>query len=204
MPDFSFEQKLHNQKVAGVDEAGCGPWAGPVVAAAVIFLKYDESLWASLNDSKKLTLLKRGKCFEMLTNSLQLVYGIGTASVNEIDEFNIGQATRFAIERAITNLPIKPGHVLIDGIRRPTINMPTTMLVKGDSLSLSIAAASIIAKVTRDKIMQELDKKYPMYYWSKNAGYGTVLHQDALKNHGVTIHHRRSFAPIRALLGEVA
>lgn len=204
MPDFSFEQKLHTQKVAGVDEAGCGPWAGPVVASAVIFLKYDETLWATLNDSKKLTALKRRRCFEVLTNSSQLVYGIGTASVNEIDEFNIGQATRLAMERAITNLPTKPDHVLIDGIRKPSISMPTTMIVKGDSLSLSIAAASIIAKVTRDKIMAELDKKYPMYYWSKNAGYGTALHQNALKNHGVTSHHRKSFAPIRALLGEAA
>ncbi len=204
MPDFAFEQKLKAQKVAGVDEAGCGPWAGPVVASAVIFLKYDETLWADLNDSKKLTALKRRRCFEVLTNSQQLVYGIGTASVNEIDEFNIGQATRLAMERAISNLPAKPEHVLIDGIRKPSISMPATMIVKGDSLSLSIAAASIIAKVTRDKIMEELDKEHPMYHWSKNAGYGTALHQNALKSHGVTSHHRKSFAPIRALLGEAA
>jgi ribonuclease HII len=204
MPDFSFEQALQAQKVAGVDEAGCGPWAGPVVAAAVIFLKYDEMLWTDLNDSKKLTAQKREKCFEALIHSPWLVYGIGEASVNEIDSLNIGQATRLAMERAIAALPIQPEHGLIDGIRKPSLNFPTTMIVKGDSLSLSIAAASVIAKVTRDKIMQELDKKYPMYYWSKNAGYGTALHLEALKNHGVTIHHRQSFAPIRALLGEVA
>lgn len=204
MPDFSFEQALPAQKVAGVDEAGCGPWAGPVVAAAVVFLKYDKILWADLNDSKKLTAQKREKCFEALIHSPWLVYGIGEASVNEIDLLNIGQATRLAMERAIAALPIQPQHALIDGIRKPSLNFPITMIVKGDSLSLSIAAASIIAKVTRDKIMQELDKKYPMYHWSKNAGYGTVLHQEALKHHGVTIHHRQSFAPIRALLKEVA
>ncbi len=204
MPDFSFEQKTQSQKVAGVDEAGCGPWAGPVIAAAVLFLKHDQSLWVALDDSKKLTALKRDKCFEALTNSSQLVYGIGSASVDEIDEINIGKATRLAMERAIANLPTEPEHVLIDGIRKPSISMPATMIVKGDRLSLSIAAASIIAKVTRDKIMQELGKDYPMYHWSRNAGYGTALHQDALKNHGITPHHRKSFAPIKALLGEAA
>ncbi len=204
MPDFSFEHKIQSQTVAGVDEAGCGPWAGPVVASAVLFLKYDEQLWTDLNDSKKLTALKRGKCFEALTCSPQLVYGIGKASVEEIDELNIGKATRLAMERAIANLPIKPEHVLIDGIRKPSISMPSTMIVKGDGLSLSIAAASIIAKVTRDKMMQKLGEEYPMYHWSRNAGYGTALHQDALKNHGVTPHHRKSFVPIRALLGEAA
>ena len=204
MPDFSFEQKIQSQKVAGADEAGCGPWAGPVVAAAVVFLKYDESLWTDLNDSKKLTAKKRERCFEALTNSPQLVYGIGEASVAEIDAINIGKATRLAMERAIANLPIKPEHVLIDGIRKPSISMPATMIVKGDSLSLSIAAASIIAKVTRDKMMQELGEEYPEYFWSRNAGYGTALHQDALKNYGVTPHHRKSFAPIKALLGEAA
>lgn len=204
MPNFSFEQKLQAQKVAGVDEAGCGPWAGPVVAAAVIFLEYHEVLWADLNDSKKLTALKREKLFDALIHSPRVVYGIGKASVNEIDLLNIGQATRLAMERAIAALPIQPEHVLIDGIRKPSINFPTMMIVKGDSLSLSIAAASVIAKVTRDKIMQELDKEYPAYHWSTNAGYGTALHQEALKTYGVTVHHRQSFAPIRALLKEVA
>ncbi|MEI7494089.1 MAG: ribonuclease HII [Alphaproteobacteria bacterium] len=204
MPDFSFEQKIISQKVAGVDEAGCGPWAGPVVAAAVMFFEYNQGLWAGLNDSKKLTTKKREQCFEMLTNSTSLVYGIGSASVEEIDNLNIGNATRLSVERAIAALPIQPEHVLIDGIRKPTINIPFTMIVKGDSLSLSISAASIIAKVTRDRIMTELSKKYPVYCWSKNAGYGTSIHQDALRNYGVTPHHRKSFAPIRALLGEAA
>jgi ribonuclease HII len=204
MPDFSFEQKIESQKVAGVDEAGCGPWAGPVIAAAVMFFEYNQQLWGNINDSKKLTAQKREHCFEVLTNSASLVYGIGSASVEEIDSLNIGNATRLSVERAIAALPIQPEHVLIDGVRKPSINIPLTMIVKGDSLCLSIAAASIIAKVTRDRIMTDLAKNYPMYYWSRNAGYGTALHQEALKNYGVTPHHRKSFAPIRALLGEAA
>ncbi len=204
MPDFSFEQKIGSQKVSGIDEAGCGPWAGPVIAAAVIFFEYNQQLWSNLNDSKKLTVKKREQCFEVLTNSASLVYGIGMASVEEIDSLNIANATRLSMERAISALPIQPDHVLIDGIRKPSINIPLTMIVKGDSLCLSIAAASIIAKVTRDRIMTDLAKNYPMYYWSRNAGYGTALHQEALKNHGVTPHHRKSFAPIRVLLGEAA
>lgn len=204
MPNFAIEQKLSSQKVAGIDEAGCGPWAGPVIAAAVIFFKYDEQLWSNVHDSKKLTALKREKCFLQLINSNSLVYGIGSASVEEIDALNIGQATRLSVERAITALPIQPDHALIDGIRKPSINIPLTMIVKGDNLSLSIAAASIIAKVTRDKIMNELSKDYPMYHWAKNAGYGTVLHQEALKKYGITPHHRKSFAPIRTLLDKTA
>lgn len=204
MPDFSYEKKLCLKKVAGVDEVGCGPWAGPVVASAVIFFEYDQTSWTSLNDSKKLTPQKRQKCFEMLMNSRSLIYGIGSASVEEIDEFNIANATRLAMKRAIKDLSIQPEHILIDGIREPSINIPFSMITKGDGLSLSIAAASIIAKVTRDKLMSDLAKDYPMYHWSKNAGYGTVLHQEALKEYGLTPHHRKSFAPIRALLRKVA
>ncbi len=204
MPDFSFEKRLYLKKIAGIDEAGCGPWAGPVVASAVIFFEYDQTTWTDLNDSKKLTSQKRQKCFETLVNSPLITYGIGSASVDEIDELNIANATRLAMKRAIKDLSVQPEHVLIDGIREPSINIPFTMITKGDGLSLSIAAASIIAKVTRDRIMNDLAKDYPMYHWSKNAGYGTALHQEALKKYGPTPHHRKSFAPIRALLGEVA
>lgn len=204
MPDFSFEKNLSSKKVAGLDEAGCGPWAGPVVAAAVVFFEYNQEVWNTLNDSKKLTLKKRQQCFELLTNSSSLAYGVGISSVEEIDALNIANATCLAMKRALESLSTRPDHVLIDGNRKPPIDIPFTMIIKGDSLSLSISAASIIAKVTRDRIMHGLGKDYPEYYWSRNAGYGTVLHQEALKNYGVTPHHRRSFAPVRALLGEVA
>lgn len=204
MPDFSFEKNLYSQKVAGVDEAGCGPWAGPVVAAAVMFFEYIEEKWSNLNDSKKLSAQNRKNYFEQLTNSPSLIYGIGLASVEEIDELNISNATCLAMKRALISLSIQPDYVLVDGIRKPLIDIPFTMIIKGDALSLSISAASIIAKVTRDQIMSDLEKDYPEYCWSKNAGYGTVLHQEALKKYGVTLHHRKSFAPIRALLGEAA
>lgn len=204
MPDFFFEKKFHLKKIAGVDEAGCGPWAGPVIASAVIFSEYDQVFWANLNDSKKLSSQKRQEYFEMLTHSSSIIFGIGSASVEEIDELNIANATRLAMKRAIEDLSVPPEHVLIDGVRAPSINIPFTMITKGDSLSLSIAAASIIAKVTRDQIMRDLSKDYPMYCWSKNAGYGTALHREALKKYGLTPHHRKSFAPIRALLGKAA
>lgn len=204
MPDFSFENRFLSRKVAGMDEAGCGPWAGPVVAAAVMFFEYDQDFWSKLNDSKKLTSRKRQECFEMLMHSSALIYGIGSASVGEIDELNIANAIGLAMKRALDSLSIIPEHVLIDGTRKPSINIPFTMITKGDSLSLSIAAASIIAKVTRDQIMKDLERDYPEYYWSKNAGYGTALHQEALKKYGITPHHRRSFSPISALLGNVA
>jgi ribonuclease HII len=204
MPDFSFEETYSSKKVAGLDEAGCGPWAGPVVAAAVMFFEYNQETWNALNDSKKLSLKKRQECFELLINSSTLVYGIGISSVEEIDTLNIANATCLAMKRSLESLSMRPDHVLIDGNRKPSIDIPFTMIIKGDSLSLSISAASIIAKVTRDQRMHDLEKDYPEYYWSRNAGYGTALHQKALKKHGVTPHHRRSFAPIRALLGEVA
>lgn len=204
MPDFSFEKKLAPKKIVGVDEAGCGPWAGPVVAAAVMFFEYNDDIWSKLDDSKKLTMQKRQECFLLLTNSSSLIYGIGFSSVEEIDALNIANATCLAMKRALESLSIQPEHALIDGIRKPQINIPCTMITKGDGISLSIAAASIIAKVTRDQVMSDLEKKYPEYCWSKNAGYGTALHQEALKKYGITPHHRKSFAPIRALLSEVA
>lgn len=202
-PDFSFERKLLDP-VVGLDEAGCGPWAGPVVAGAVIFLaSCDECAWISLiRDSKQLSPKRRGKIFEHLMDDPRVLVGLGRAEVDEIDAMNIGQATRLAMRRAVANLPDVPSSALVDGIRDPGLTIPTTLVVKGDQRSLSIAAASIAAKVTRDHTMRELDRDFPAYGWKTNAGYGTAVHQRALQEHGVTIHHRRSFAPIARLLEE--
>jgi len=204
MPDFCLEKNCKYTKIAGIDEAGCGPWAGPVVAASVIFFEHNEELWNDLNDSKKLSKIKREQCYVKLVNSPQLVYGVGIATVTEIDTLNIAKATCLAMERAMLALPEKPEYALVDGIREPKINTPLKLVIKGDSISLSIAAASIIAKVTRDSIMAEIGEKYPEYGWSKNAGYGTALHQHALKCYGVTPYHRTSFSPIRKLINEAA
>ncbi|MCX7343718.1 MAG: ribonuclease HII [Proteobacteria bacterium] len=204
MPDFSFEQNCHYERVAGVDEAGCGPWAGPVVASAVTFFEYDEKLWMNLNDSKKLSKTRREQCYDDITNSKKLNYSVGMASVQEIDQLNIAKATCLAMERAILALCEKPDYVLIDGIRKPQIDIPVKLIIKGDSISLSIAAASIVAKVTRDRMMTEIGEMHPEYGWAKNAGYGTSFHQQALQCYGVTSHHRASFAPIRKLLDEAA
>ena len=187
--------------VAGVDEVGRGSLIGPVYAAAVILNKnINKKL---LKDSKTISKNKR----ELLSNYIQKnsIWSVGKASVKEIDKINILQASLLAMKRAIKKLKKKPSHVLIDGNKIPDLkNYNLKAIIKGDQKIPSISAASIIAKVTRDRIMTELSKKYPVYCWSKNAGYGTSIHQDALRNYGVTPHHRKSFAPIRALLGEAA
>jgi ribonuclease HII len=201
-PSFLLESQ-YAFPVAGVDEAGCGPWAGPVVASAVIFFreKVPEKLFHLIRDSKKLSKRKREDVFKQLIMGRDdfLLYGIGNASVEEIDQSNIGQANRLAMQRALQNLPLTPHTALVDGIRNPGFQIPTQLVVKGDQLSYSIAAASIIAKVERDKIMDQLDQDYPQYGWAKNAGYGTAQHITALQKYGITPHHRQSFAPIRAL-----
>lgn len=206
-PSFALESE-HSGVVAGIDEAGCGPWAGPVVASACILHDVDElaPLLALINDSKMLTVKKRDNIFEQLIQlpEHQFCYSVGMASVEEIDKINIGKATRLAMERAVNNLSVQPAVALIDGIRKPILpKQQVITVVKGDQKSYSIAAASIIAKVTRDRLMTDLDREFPMYGWSKNAGYGTVKHQTALKEFGVTAHHRRSFAPIAKLLNIV-
>lgn len=216
MPDFSFEQKIFatrtdlfsqnvkKELVAGVDEAGRGPWAGPVVAGAVIFpnLRISDLLRETLNDSKKLTHAKRVILFEELHRSDALI-GCGMASVEEIDSLNILQATFLAMKRAIEALSLAPSFALIDGNKiPPKLPCSAQAVVKGDALSLSIAAASIIAKVTRDRLMNDLAKDYPHYGWEKNAGYGTKIHQDGLKEFGICIHHRKSYAPIRRIIAE--
>ena len=194
MPDFSFEDQ-HNCIVAGVDEAGRGPWAGPVVAAAVIL---DQSNYpVVLNDSKKLSAKKREALFGPIMDNA--IVGIGQASVEEIDSINILQATMLAMQRAVANLGTEPGHVLIDGNRCPEMEIPCEAIIKGDGRSFSIAAASIIAKTFRDRIMADLAKTWPDYGWEKNAGYGTALHQQGLNLVGISPHHRKSFKPIRKI-----
>ncbi len=206
-PDFSLEKALPSP-VAGIDEAGRGPWAGPVAAAACILdiEIIDQDILSQLNDSKKLTKAKREQLFEFLTYPGQegVSYGIGEASPQEIDQFNILQATFLAMKRAVEALPTVPQSLLIDGNQDPKLGTPTQMVVKGDSKSLSIAAASIIAKVYRDEVMERLAEEYPGYGWESNAGYGTRVHQEGLAQHGVTAHHRQSYKPVMKCLTQVA
>lgn len=201
MPDFSLENQ-HPGLVCGVDEAGRGPWAGPVTAACVLFNQETLSpdLAQALNDSKKLSPKKRESLIDRI--KAESIWAVGEASVEEIDAVNILQATYLAMTRAVDNLPQKPDFILIDGNKiPPALDIPAQAIVKGDGLSCSIAAASIIAKVTRDHQMAELAKEYPHYGWEKNAGYGVKLHQEGLARHGVSPHHRKSFKPIKKILG---
>jgi len=176
--------------ICGVDEAGRGPLAGPVCAAAVILPKGLEL--PGLNDSKKLSDKKRRELFPIIKEQA-VAYGIGLASHEEIDEFNILQATYLAMERAIVQLEGKADFALIDGNRAKDFGIPVRTVVKGDSLSASIAAASILAKVTRDDIMLEMAEKYPQYSFEVHKGYGTKAHYDALRAHGHSPIHRMSF-----------
>lgn len=203
-PTFRFENEfsLQGDLVAGIDEAGCGPWAGPVVAAAVIIDQdlFDDELRAGVKDSKKLVRSKREEVYKKLIKHPSIQYGVGEASVQEIDQLNIGKATRLAMVRAVQNLKIKPSFLLVDGIRAPELKQRVQTVIKGDQQSFSIAAASIIAKVTRDSIMTTLDEKYPNYGWKNNAGYGTKIHHEAMKLYGLTPHHRLTYAPVKAIL----
>lgn len=194
-PDLSLEAEFDGL-VAGIDEVGRGPFAGPVVAAAVILSP--DTIPEGIQDSKKLSLKKREFLFDQIMDSAQV--GIGRASVEEIDSVNILQATFLAMRRAVLDLPSRPNAALVDGNKDPGLEMQTRTIVKGDSISLSIAAASIVAKVTRDREMLTLSKAYPHYGWEKNAGYGTAEHRKGLSLFGVTPQHRRSFAPIRKIL----
>lgn len=202
MPTFDPEDQL-GPWVAGVDEAGCGPWAGPVVAGAVLFDRSQVNLadpfFKIVNDSKTLSKKTRHVLFDYLSqgNGKCLHVGIGMATVAEIDKINIRQAALLAMTRAVENLKIPPQGVVADGLYCPKINLPAKAWVKGDSLSFSIAAASIVAKVTRDHLMEKLAQEHPVYGWDRNAGYGTKDHQVAIEIHGITPHHRTSFAPIK-------
>ncbi|MGI9481399.1 MAG: ribonuclease HII [Hyphomicrobiales bacterium] len=198
-PDFSLETAALSrgfQRVAGVDEAGCGPWAGPVVAGAVVLDARNKP--AGLNDSKKLNEARREQLFEQILATADV--GIGIVDVARIDELNILKATLAAMSEAVNALSVGPEFVLIDGNRCPELSCPTEAIVKGDSVSESIAAASIVAKVTRDRIMRDAAETFPEYGFERHKGYGTAQHQEALRKLGPCPLHRSSFAPIRALL----
>ena len=196
-PDYSFEQNCQATPVCGIDEAGRGPWAGPVVASAVILDPL--AIPEGLNDSKKLTAKRREILFDAISETA--IVGVGITTVQEIDEINILQATFLAMRRAIADLSEGPAYALIDGNRvPPDLGCEAEAIVKGDGRSVSIAAASIIAKVTRDRIMVTLSQQFPGYGWERNAGYGVKAHQEGLNRLGVTPHHRVSFKPIHKML----
>jgi ribonuclease HII len=199
IPTFEIEDSLlgaHAGPVAGIDEAGRGPWAGPVVAAAVILSR--DCVPSGLRDSKTLSEKRRKELAGALWKCAAV--GVGVADVAEIDRLNIMHATYLAMTRAAASLPVKPAACIVDGIGRPRLSCPSYAVVKGDQRSLSIAAASIIAKTVRDRMMRELAREFPQYAWDRNKGYGVDAHRDALERYGVTPHHRRSFAPIHNIL----
>ncbi|MBQ1203289.1 MAG: ribonuclease HII [Loktanella sp.] len=199
-PDFSFELLAQSRgfaRIAGVDEVGRGPLAGPVVAAAVVLDPV--SIPAGLNDSKKLSLSRRDALFDQIMACADV--SIAQASVAEIDSHNILRASHIAMMRAIGGLATPPDHVLVDGNLLPRdLTLSAEALVKGDARSLSIAAASIVAKVWRDRHMVDLGQQFPGYGWEGNAGYPTAAHKSALVRLGVTPHHRRSFRPVHNIL----
>jgi len=194
-PNWYYEDRL-NGVICGVDEAGRGPLAGPVVAAAVILDK--KSAPKGLNDSKILSQTQRNALFDTITDIAS--FGIGIAEPEEIDRINVLGASMIAMQRAVRALPMSPDHALIDGNRAPVLNCNTQTIVKGDSKSLSIAAASILAKVTRDNLMVRADCRYPGYGFAKHKGYPTALHRAKLIELGACPIHRRSYAPVRATL----
>ncbi len=197
MPDLSIENSKSGI-ICGIDEAGRGPWVGDVVAAAVTL---GEDFPSGMNDSKKLTAKKREELFEKILQTCSV--GIGRANVQEIDTINIGKATKLAMKRAYEALTPKPNFALIDGNQLPDLDCEMEYVIKGDSKSLSIAAASIIAKVTRDRELLEMAKEHPEYGWESNKGYGTKQHSDAMQKHGITPYHRQSYAPVRKLLEQL-
>ena len=183
--------------ICGIDEAGRGPLAGPVVAGACILPKDCEILY--LNDSKKLSEKKREALYDVIKNEA-VAYSIAMASEKEIDEINILQATYLAMRRAVSGLSVEPDFVLVDGNRDPILGIDTKTVIKGDALSASIAAASVLAKVTRDRFMLEISEKYPEYQFPKHKGYGTKLHYEMIEKYGISDIHRRSF--LKKLTGE--
>ncbi len=201
MPDFSIEDE-YDGIVCGADEVGRGPLAGPVVAAAVIIPKEKRDLEfiKEIKDSKKLSLKKRECLYEQITGHLP--YAICEISPAEIDEINILQASMRAMKVACEKLP-DINHALIDGNKSPDLHCSTTTVVKGDSKSYTIAAASIIAKVHRDRIMSKLDDEFPHYGWARNAGYPTKEHREALLIHGITQYHRKTFAPVKNVIDSI-
>ena len=197
-----FDQQFKST-VCGIDEVGRGPLCGPVTSACVYIPSENlgNPLWDSINDSKKVSAIKREKLFEPLKELC--FYGVAEASAQEVDQLNIHHATLLAMKRAyedmIDKFSVLPETALIDGKFAPDIGCATQTVIKGDTLSLSIAAASIIAKVTRDRFMNKLHEQYPHYGWNTNSGYGTKVHMEGLQSHGLTPFHRLSFAPCAAI-----
>jgi ribonuclease HII len=202
---FAFERELLRQgvtRIAGVDEAGRGPLAGPVVAAAAMLpLKWMESRLPrglrGLNDSKQLTRQQRGRFYQELTSCGEVLFAVARIEAGQVDEFNILQATHRAMNDALAGLLPSPEHVLVDGLRVKTLHFVHTPIIGGDALSYSIAAASVLAKVTRDRLMEEYHQRWPAYGFAEHKGYGTPRHLAALAKHGPCPIHRRSFSPIR-------
>jgi ribonuclease HII len=209
MPNFAFERRSTGI-VCGIDEAGRGPLAGPVVAAAVILdqHRFPRSLHQRLDDSKLLTADERDACCRALWRCADrgsAYIGVGAASAREIDGINILRAALLAMARAVAALAVRPDLALVDGNVAPPLPCPVQTIVKGDGLSFSIAAASVVAKVTRDRIMRALARRYQGYGWETNVGYATRAHGAAILELGPSPHHRRSFAPVRlALAGELS
>ena len=199
-PDMTAEAAAYAagyKHVCGIDEAGRGPLAGPVVAAAVVLPPgYDIP---GLNDSKKLTAKKRDALYEQLMADERVLKCVAEATVQEIDELNILRATHLAMARAAQGITPAVDFCLIDGLAVPNFPLPSQNMVKGDARCLSIAAASVLAKVTRDRYMQRLAEEFPQYGFDRHAGYGTKAHLEAIRKYGVTIHHRRTFAPVAQL-----
>jgi len=202
---FEFERVLWQKnlpRVAGVDEAGRGPLAGPVVAAAAIL----PAKWAEaglppelegLNDSKQLTQIQRERFFAFLTACGEIEFAVAQVDAAQIDEINILQATHRAMNDALAGLNPQPQHALVDGLPVKSLRVPQTAIVKGDARSYSIAAASVLAKVTRDRLMREFDRQFPGYGFSEHKGYGTVKHLAAIEKFGACAIHRKSFAPLK-------
>ena len=199
MPNFLIEEDFGwpNKLIAGIDEAGRGPWAGPVVSAAVVLNK--KNIPSGLNDSKKISEKKRQSLYSSIYNSHFV--GVGISSIEEIDNLNILQATFLSMKRALDNLDCSVDAILVDGNLDPGFDYKTECIVNGDSISFSIAAASIIAKVTRDNLMSKIHKEFPNYNWKRNKGYGTKEHRNALEMYGPCKYHRKSFSPINKMLG---
>ncbi len=199
MPNFLIEEDFGwpNKLIAGIDEAGRGPWAGPVVSAAVVLNK--KNIPSDLNDSKKISEKKRQSLYSSIYNSHFV--GVGISSIEEIDNLNILQATFLSMKRALDNLDCSVDAILVDGNLDPGFDYKTECIVNGDSISFSIAAASIIAKVTRDNLMSKIHKEFPNYNWRRNKGYGTKEHRNALDMYGPCKYHRKSFSPINKMLG---
>lgn len=194
--NYEYERNLRKdgiKLIAGVDEVGRGPLVGPVVAACVILP--EKFNLDGLTDSKKLSEKKRDFFFEEIKKQA-ISIGIGIKDENVIDEVNIYEATKLAMKEAIDNCDVKPEHILIDAMPLE-LDIPTTSIIKGDLKSITISAASVIAKVTRDRMMYELDEKFPMYEFKKNKGYPTKAHMDAIKKYGIIKEHRKTFGPVR-------